>query len=55
MMDVVPFKTSFIFGVSEWELFLPLLHGATLATTREAQLRTPAAFCAALELSLIHI
>ena len=44
MMDVVPFKTSFIFGVSEWELFWTLTHSATLLVVSDAAVRSPTTF-----------
>ena len=44
MMDVVPFKTSFIFGVSEWELFWTLTHSATLLVVSDAAVRSPPTF-----------
>ena len=31
MPNTLSFKTQFIFGVSEWELFYTLTHGAALA------------------------
>ena len=43
-MDVVPFKTSFIFGVSEWELFWTLTHSATLLVVSDAAVRSPTTF-----------
>lgn len=46
--DVVPFKTAFIFGVSEWELFWTLTHGATLAIMPHAIVKQPKVFATAL-------
>jgi non-ribosomal peptide synthetase component F len=37
----VPFKTQYVFGVSEWELFHTLTAGATLVICPDALLRTP--------------
>jgi non-ribosomal peptide synthetase component F len=39
--DAVPFKTPFVFGVSEWELFYTLTAGATLIVCGDAIVRTP--------------
>ena len=47
--DVVPQKTRLIFGISEWEIFWTLAHGATLCIVPDAQMRTPATFVDALE------
>ena len=40
--DTVPFKTQFIFGISEWEIFYTLSHGATLAIVPLSIVRSPA-------------
>ena len=45
--DAVPFKTQYVFGVSEWELFHTLTSGATLVTCSDALLQRPAAVAAA--------
>ena len=39
--DAVPFKTQYVFGVSEWELFHTLTAGATLVVCNDAILRQP--------------
>ncbi|EOD33236.1 hypothetical protein EMIHUDRAFT_63439, partial [Emiliania huxleyi CCMP1516] len=46
--DQVPFKTQFIFGVSEWELWWTLATGATLAITPPPVVRSPSLFADAL-------
>ena len=37
----MPFKTQYVFGVSEWELFHTLTAGATLVVCDDAILRQP--------------
>ncbi|KAL1508416.1 hypothetical protein AB1Y20_004525 [Prymnesium parvum] len=49
--DVVPFKTNFIFGVSEWEIFWTLTNGASLAILPQTIVKNPQAFALALESS----
>ena len=41
--DEVPFKTQYIFGVSEWEIFFTLTHGGTLLVLPTAVVRSPTA------------
>ena len=41
--DCIPFKTQFIFGVSEWELFWTLTHSGTLAIVPHETVRRPEA------------
>ena len=59
--DSVPFKTQYVFGVSEWELFHTLTAGATLIVCDDAILRKPAALaplvapCAVLFLVPSHL
>ena len=48
--DVIPFKTAYIFGVSEWELFYTLTSGATLLICSDALVRKPPAFAEAIAL-----
>jgi len=46
--EVVPFKTQFIFGVSEWELFWTLTTGASLAIIPPEIVKQPQAMAMAL-------
>jgi len=53
--QLVPFKTSYIFGVSEWELFWTLTHGATLAIVPQLVVQDPAAMARMLQLYAAHV
>ena len=46
--ELVPLKTEYVFGVSEWELFWTLTHGATLAVVPPATVKKPIAFAKSL-------